>query len=227
MMATQPPYKKQKVDQKTKLFDNLNVFFLEQGLGKTRQKIFADQLKKHGAEVVASFNKEVVRYLIVSKDMKLERILKVLKCKQLPESIIIVSVDWISSSLVSGKLESLDQYQLFSSRNKNIKDEPKKDDVNEDSPNSTLQNSSKTTTAETSTTNTSNTTTTVKTTSFEQLITLKRQIEMLSGSSSCSENEEEEKKIPEVNKEGAKNLPVRYSHHFVLSYYRLQYRNIL
>ena len=228
-MASQPPHKKQKVDQKAKLFDHLNVFVLEQGLGKTRQKIFADQLKKHGAEVSTSFNKEVVQYLIVSKDLKLERLLKLLKCKGLSESIIIVSVDWISASLVSGKLESLAKYQLFTDRNQNIELEPKKDDADKDSPTSTTRISSEppttTTTAAgttpTTTTNTYKTSTTTskttsKTTSFEQLISLKRQIEMHSGSS-CSENEaEEEKKAYEMKNEKAKKLPVR-NHIFVLS----------
>ena len=228
-MASQPPHKKQKVDQKAKLFDHLNVFVLEQGLGKTRQKIFADQLKKHGAEVSTSFNKEVVQYLIVSKDLKLERLLKLLKCKELSESIIIVSVDWISASLVSGKLESLAKYQLFTDRNQNIELEPKKDDADKDSPTSTTKISSEpptTTTAAaattpTTTTNTYKTSTTTskttsKTTSFEQLISLKRQIEMHSGSS-CSENEaEEEKKAYEMKNEKAKKLPVR-NHIFVLS----------
>lgn len=218
-MASQPPHKKLKVDQKTKLFNKLNVFVLEHGLGKTRQKIFAEQLKKHGAEVSASFNKEVVQYLIVSKDLKLERILKLLKCKELPESVIIVSVDWISASLVSGKLESLGKYQLFTNRNKSIELEPKKDGSNQESPISTSQISSETTpTIPTSTTNTSNTSaTTTKTTSFEQLITLKRQIETHSGSSSCSENEvEEEKEVHEMKKEGAKSLPVRTTCNIIL-----------
>ena len=228
-MASQPPHKKQKVDQKAKLFDHLNVFVLEQGLGKTRQKIFADQLKKHGAEVSTSFNKEVVQYLIVSKDLKLERLLKLLKCKGLSESIIIVSVDWISASLVSGKLESLAKYQLFTDRNQNIELEPKKDDADKDSPTSTTRISSEpptTTTAAattpTTTTNTYNTsTTTSKTTSFEQLISLKRQIEMHSGSS-CSENEaEEEKKAYEMKNEKAKKLPVNF-----LFYHRLHYQYI-
>ena len=224
-MASQPPHKKQKVDQKAKLFDHLNVFVLEQGLGKTRQKIFADQLKKHGAEVSTSFNKEVVQYLIVSKDLKLERLLKLLKCKGLSESIIIVSVDWISASLVSGKLESLAKYQLFTDRNQNIELEPKKDDADKDSPTSTTRISSEPPTAAaaattpTTPTNTYNTsTTTSKTTSFEQLISLKRQIEMHSGSS-CSENEaEEEKKAYEMKNEKAKKLPVNF-----LFYHRLHY----
>lgn len=209
MMASQPPYKKQKVDQKTKLFDNLNVFVLEQGLGKTRQKIFTDQLKKHGAKVSASFNKELVQYLIVSKDLKLERILKLLKCKELPESVIIVSVDWISASLVSGNLENLDQYQLFTDRNKNL--ESKIICADYDSSKSRVSTETATTMSLTSSTKTSNTSTitTTKTTSFQQLITLKRQIEMLSDSSSCSENEDEEKKIHEIKKGDTKNLPVR------------------
>ena len=121
-------------------------------------------------------------------------------------------------------MESLAKYQLFTDRNQNIELEPKKDDADKDSPTSTTRISSEpptTTTAAattpTTTTNTYNTsTTTSKTTSFEQLISLKRQIEMHSGSS-CSENEaEEEKKAYEMKNEKAKKLPVR-NHIFVLS----------
>ena len=194
MMASQPPHKKQKFDQISKLFANLNAFVLEQGLGKTRRKIFADQLKKHGANVVASFNKEEVQYLMVSKDLKLERILKLLKCKELPDSVIIVSVDWISASLVSGSLEVLDKYQLFTSRCQSIEVAPK-DDVQHDFPASSSQTFSRKRTP----------TTTTTTTTFEQLITLKQQIEIGAGSSSSDEKEEHEIKQKEYP---AKNLPV-------------------
>ncbi|XP_066927392.1 DNA polymerase lambda-like [Clytia hemisphaerica] len=128
-MASQPPSKKQKTElsnplTKKQVFGGLNVCIIEQGLGKTRCNIFTDQLKKHGAAVSKSLDTDI-EYLLVSKDMKLERLFKILKRKQIKDDIHIVSVDWLSASLVSGKLENLKPYEKFVDRN-NEKRDPSK-----------------------------------------------------------------------------------------------------
>ena len=84
----------------------------KQGLGKTRCSILSEQLKKHGAQVTRSLEAKT-EYLLVSKDIKFERLLKILKCKQIPLNVSVINVDWLSACLVSGKLEDPKRYQLF------------------------------------------------------------------------------------------------------------------
>ena len=219
-MASQPPsLKKQKVEQ-AKLFEKLNVFVLEQGLGKTRRNIITEQLKKHGANVATVFA-DHLEYLVISKNLKFERLLKLLKCKNLPNSVVIVDVDWISACLVSGQFEKLGKYQLFTNRNNvDTKSEERKAIGKvEDSTNLAISSSSKsvteTTVSQTGTTVTITIPATTK--AFDQLISLKRQIELRPADSSSEEEENEKHKIEHKAAGNSKaNLPVIISKFLIL-----------
>jgi len=194
-MSNSPPHKKLKLlstptagGTKSQLFTNLNVCVLEQGLGKTRCNIFVEQLKKHGACATRSLQLDT-QYLLVGKGMKLERMLKLLKCKKLPETIMVLNVDWLSASLVSGKQEEFETYKMFTKYSKEdtteVESPPKMLSVPQEVPACSSTKAK---------------------TSYDELIELKTNVNYRDDNDTSSDEGEPEQKMEIVEKKA--NLPV-------------------
>ena len=52
--------------------------------------------------------------------------LKLLKCKQLSETIMVLNADWLSASLVSGKQEEFETYKMFTKNKQESAESPQK-----------------------------------------------------------------------------------------------------
>ena len=96
----------QNLDAKTKsnsLFTGIVGLIVEQGLGKGRKRILEKQLEEKGG-IVASFLSKTLTHIIVGPNMKYNRLVSLLKLKDpLPPDVIILTADWLSSSLVAGE----------------------------------------------------------------------------------------------------------------------------
>lgn len=120
-MANSPPSKKLKVvltsdnctNHRTQFLNGINIYILEQGIGKTRCNILKQQIEKNGGAVDNAPTLST-SYILVDKGMKKEKMMKILKLKKLPvEDNCVIKVDWISSCLVHGKLINPKEFQMF------------------------------------------------------------------------------------------------------------------
>ena len=121
-MSSSPPSKKCKVitpekdnlNTLTNIFKDVCVFIVEQGLGKTRCNILQKQLTKHGGVATKSMNSNVT-HIIVTNGMKMEKLLKLIKLKNIDSKICVVNADWLSTCLVKGELVQESTYLAFPS----------------------------------------------------------------------------------------------------------------
>jgi len=136
-MATSPPAKKIKVisasnisspEKLNKLFTSLVVLIIEQGIGKTRSNILQKQVTKHGGEIEKTLSCKVT-HIVISKTLKKDQLLKVLKVKSLNESIEILNVDWLSECLVKGVIADSMLYKVYTDDSKTVRDESQTKDI--------------------------------------------------------------------------------------------------
>jgi hypothetical protein len=93
------------------IFSGLIIFILETRIGKTRRYLFGKQVKKNGGELVEKYTTSST-HIVVDEKMEFDRMCKILKVDDLPESVIIVKSTWISSCLKVKKLLSVEGHEL-------------------------------------------------------------------------------------------------------------------
>jgi hypothetical protein len=84
------------------IFDGLIGFITDQGITKKRKQILVKQVKEKGGIIQDSYTTSLT-HIIVSKSMKYHRLLEILKIKEIPSSILVLDVEWITSCLVAGQ----------------------------------------------------------------------------------------------------------------------------
>lgn len=120
MAARPPPAKKIKMKQNDscsatpQTFSGIFSHIVEHGVGKVRCNILRKQLETRGAVVYNNAIDASLTHLFVSKDLRSEKLLSILKLKQLgTTSYKILNVDWISACLVKGDLVKEDGYLKY------------------------------------------------------------------------------------------------------------------
>ena len=125
-----PPRKKLKVidpshESPTKLqnlFEGLYVLLIEDGIGKARFSIFEKQLLKHGANLEKRISNKIT-HILVSKKLRKDKLMKILKLRDIGSELNVLDVEWVSQCLVKGCYANEAPYRQF-------KDERKPGDVN-------------------------------------------------------------------------------------------------
>ena len=84
---------------------------VEVSLGKTRAAILASQLERRGGKHIKKLDSSTT-HVLIDKKVTLERVKKYLGVKDIPEDVIIVYSEWLSSCLSEGKLIEVDEYIL-------------------------------------------------------------------------------------------------------------------
>ena len=107
-MAADNKVKEKKVDL---FFDGVVGLIVEQGLGKGRKRILEKQLEGKGGTVASTFSQSVT-HIIVGPNMKFKRLTSLLKLKDPLPGITIVTADWLSSSLIAGKMVDSTSYHI-------------------------------------------------------------------------------------------------------------------
>ena len=77
---------------------------LEQGLGRARAQILCKKLESHGGRSEQRLSEETT-HVLVGNTVKLARVAPLLKVASLPETVLVLRADWLSTCLVKGSLE--------------------------------------------------------------------------------------------------------------------------
>ena len=103
----------QKIDPNRDLnfMNGVTAFFYEAGIGKKRITILCKQLKKFGGSVSELFNGQVT-HIVMSKTKTLDKLLQMLKIKEVDESVEIIDADWLSACFINCKLCDVTPYLI-------------------------------------------------------------------------------------------------------------------
>ena len=85
-----------------RFMDGIKAYFYEPGIGKTRISILCRQLKKYCGMVATNFDSNVT-HIIMSKNAKIDRLLKTIKVSTIDESIEVLDADWLSACFMECK----------------------------------------------------------------------------------------------------------------------------
>lgn len=88
----------------------VRAVIIEQGLGKTRQKILREKLTENGGVFVANLNEPDVSHVIVNKTTRPLKLPRLLNVDKVPESVTVVSAEWLSQCLVEGQRVNTDPF---------------------------------------------------------------------------------------------------------------------
>ena len=91
--------------------NGVTAFFYEAGIGKKRVAILCKQLKKFGGSISELFNKQVT-HIVMSKTRTLDKLLQMLKIKEVDESVEIIDADWLSACFMDCKLCDVTPYLI-------------------------------------------------------------------------------------------------------------------
>ena len=78
------------------------AIIVEQGLGKARSKILHKQLESKSGTAENSLSHRTT-HILVGNNVRLSRVPHLLKIKSLPEGVLVLRADWLSSCLVKGE----------------------------------------------------------------------------------------------------------------------------
>ena len=85
--------------------DGVRAIVVEQGLGKARQRILSKQLVSKGGELASAVTEQNLTYVVVGGSLctRVSRLPRLLKVDKVPDSVSVVSAEWLSSCFVEGK----------------------------------------------------------------------------------------------------------------------------
>ena len=93
------------------LFAGINAVVLEAGLGKARKKILCKKLEEKGGVSSDTFSSSVT-HVLVGGTVRYDRVLSLLKVKEIDKHIEILQADWLSKCLAEAKLVETNNYKL-------------------------------------------------------------------------------------------------------------------
>ena len=91
--------------ESAQFLDGVRAIVIEQGLGKARHRILSKQLAGRGGEVASAVTEPGVTHVIVGGNLctRASRLSHLLKVERIPEGVVVVSAEWLSSCLVEGR----------------------------------------------------------------------------------------------------------------------------
>ncbi len=90
---------------------DVHAIVLEQGVGKARAQILRKQLESKGGTAVSTLS-EATTHVLVGNNVRLSRVPSLLKVNSLPDGVLVLRADWLSTCLVKGERVDVTLYSV-------------------------------------------------------------------------------------------------------------------